>query len=172
MKEEIKEELQEIAPFLANLKKEDPFKTPKFYFERLEDSILEKVQPEKIKMPVASKQVHSSLISQFGHWVSTLLQPRWAMALALITILAAGSWFLKKQQNTETTQTLSEITTEDIHQYVNANIDDFDEELLVENTAFEADNAPKDALLEGEIFNDLNDEELEKYLKEQPDYKD
>ena len=41
--EHIKEELRELSPFLANLKKEMPYTVPNDYFEQLNANILHKL---------------------------------------------------------------------------------------------------------------------------------
>ena len=162
MKEDIENELRDISPFLAGLKKEQPFKTPKFYFDTLADRVIEKTQP------VASPQYKpkKSVFSELGSWISTLRQPRWAMAMATIAILAVGSWFYLKKETLEPIQPLSEITNDDIHQYIKDNIDDFDEDLFAENDS-EASNT------EGGInFSNMSENEIELYLKENLEEKD
>lgn len=44
-KDEIRKELEEIAPFLAGLEVKSAFKVPKGYFDELPDTILESVSP-------------------------------------------------------------------------------------------------------------------------------
>lgn len=170
MKEDIENELRDISPFLADLKKahsnangkQQPFKTPKFYFDTLADRVLEKTQP------VAPPQYKSkkSVFSPISEWISTLMQPRWAIAMASVAILAIGSWFYLKPLNNQTPQTLTEISTEDIHDYIKDNIDDFEEDLLAENGAMASDTEG------GTIFTEMTDNEVELYLNEHLDEKD
>ena len=56
MKKEIENELREISPFLADLKKgmeedKEPFRVPKFYFDTLADKVLENAQPQTSIVP-------------------------------------------------------------------------------------------------------------------------
>lgn len=156
MKEEIENELRDISPFLADLKKEQPFKAPKFYFDTLADRVIEKTQPTAAPQYKAKKSVSSMA----GEWISTLLQPRWVMAMASVAILAVASWFYLVKQSVQAVQPLTEISNEDINEYINNNLDDFDENLLAEND-FNASNT------EGEdIFKEMSDNEVEQYLKD------
>jgi glutaredoxin 2 len=136
------------------------FKTPKFYFDNLADRVIEKTQPVAPPQYQATK----SIFSQIEEWVSVLMQPRWAMAMASVVILAVGSWFYLKKETIQTNETLTEITNDDIQEYIEANIEDFDENLLAEN----ASNTPD---TEGGILKDMTDEEIEQYLKEHPEEK-
>ena len=165
MKEEINDELRQIAPFLADLKKQDPFKTPKFYFDTLVDSVLQKGQPESNKILPTQYNERKNLLSQLGEWISALMQPRWVMAMASVAILTVGSWFYLKKQDVRPAQQLTEVTTDDIHQYIKDNIDDFEEDLLVENDILTSDT-------EGDILKNISDEDIEQYLKENLDDKD
>jgi hypothetical protein len=168
MKEEIENELRELFPFLADLKraqpdangKEQPFRTPKFYFDNLVDRVIEKTQT----VAPPQYQAKKSVFTQMEEWLFVLMQPRWATAMATMAILAVSSWFYLKKESPQTNETLTEITNDDIHEYIEANIEDFDENLLVEN----ASNA---SVTEGEIFKDMTDEEIEQYLKEHPEEK-
>ncbi len=173
MKEDIEHELRDISPFLADLKKAhpdangklQPFKTPKFYFDTLADRVLEKTQP--VAAPVYKQyQAKKSIFAQIGEWVSALMQPRWAIAMASVMIVAVGTWFYMKQPENTMPQTLTEISSEDIHDYIKDNIDDFEEDLLAENGITASDTEG------GTIFTEMSDNEVELYLNEHLDEKD
>jgi hypothetical protein len=164
MKEEIENELRDISPFLADLKntqpdtrgKGQPFKTPKFYFDTLADRVMEKTQLAAPSQYKAKKSVFSLV----GKWISTLLQPRWAMAMASVAILVVASWFYWGKLTIQVEQPLTEISNEDINEYINNNLDDFDENLLAESDLYNSNTE------EGGIFKDMPDNEVEQYLKD------
>ena len=164
MKEDIENELREISPFLADLKevqpdkngKAEPFRTPKFYFDNLADRVMEKTQPLPPPQYVRKKNV----FSQLEEWLSVLVQPRWAMSMATVAILAVGSWFYLKKEVVQPNETLTEITNEDIHEYIENNIEDFDENLLAENAPIASDTEG------GDIFKEMSDSEIEDFLNE------
>jgi hypothetical protein len=168
MKEDIENELRELSPFLADLKRQQPdtngkgqpFRTPKFYFDNLADRVKEKTQP----VAPPQYQAKKSIFLQIEEWVSVLMEPRWAMAMVTMAILAVGSWFYLKEETTQTKEMLTEITNDDIQEYIEANIEDFDENLLTENASNTSDT-------EGGILKDMTDEEIEQYLKEHPEEK-
>jgi nitrogen regulatory protein PII-like uncharacterized protein len=166
MKEDFEEELREISPFLANLKKEAPFKTPKFYFDRLTDSVLEKAQSEVPKIVPPQYKTEKTVFSRVSDWVSVFIQPRWAMAMATVAVIAVSSFFYIKKQNTLAPQQLSEISTEDIHEYIKDNIDDFEDDMLLETVVLASDTEG------GSILKDMDDKDIEQYLKDNIEEKD
>ncbi len=173
MKKEIEEELRNISPFLADLKKEladkEPFKTPKFYFDTLADNVIAKVESQtQISTPPQYAEP-PNWISAIQRGLAAILQPRYALAFATAAVLAVTGWFFMHSQ-----QPVSDInfaTTEEIQQYIHDNIDDFDLELLQENGAL-ADVASEDNGTENDLFGtdleklNVSDEEIERYLKE------
>ena len=51
MKEEFEKELQDLSPFLADLKKQqlrEPFRTPRLYFDTLADKVIETAKTETV----------------------------------------------------------------------------------------------------------------------------
>lgn len=173
MKKEFEDELREISPFLADLKKskegEEPFRTPKFYFDTLADKVMEKAIVKPVIPPQYS--VRPSFIEMAQKWVASIMQPRYAIGFATVALLAVGGWFFiqKNQQNVD-----SFASTEEIHQYITDNIDDFDEALLLEQGILaDSDVLNPEQYLKGD--NDkinLSDDEIEQYLKEHLDEKD
>jgi hypothetical protein len=162
MKEDIKKELNELSPFLAGLKKEDPFKTPKFYFDTLADKVLEKAKGEVITTHAPPQlEKHYSLSERINNWLSSILQPRNTIALATISILIVAGWFFIKQQNKTTLEATADISKEEIHRYITENIDEFDEDLIIETGAVAIETEG------GDLQNaDMNDADIENYLKE------
>ena len=173
MKKECEDELREISPFLADLKKnkegEEPFRTPKFYFDTLADKVMEKAVAKPIITP--QYQVRPSFFEMAQKWLASVMQPRYAIGFATVALLAVGGWFFiqKNQQNVD-----SFASNEEIHQYIADNIDDFDEALLLEQ-GFLADsdalNPEQNAKGNIEKIN-ASDDEIEQYLKDNIDEKD
>ena len=99
MKEEFEKELQELSPFLADLKKQqkqEPFKTPRLYFDTLADKVLEKEKNKAIVPPQYNQ--HPSLYNRINVWLSTIFQPKLALsAFGLVLIVAVG-WYVINQQ--------------------------------------------------------------------------
>jgi hypothetical protein len=159
-KENFEEELREISPFLANLKKDDPFKTPKFYFDTLADKVIEKAQIPVVIASTSSPTM--SLGERIRTWIAVLITPRYAMALSTILFLTVGAWyFLKPVASKKTVESVEEITTEDIQNYIKENIKDFDEKLIFDKGSV-ADTEGGDALPQL----DINEEDIEKYLQD------
>lgn len=176
MKKECEDELREISPFLADLKKskegEEPFKTPKFYFDTLADKVMEKAVAKPVIPPQYS--IHSarpSFIELAQQWVASIMQPRYAMGFATVVILAVGGWFFiqKNQQNVD-----SFASNEEIHQYIRDNIDDFDEALLLEQGVLaDSDVLNPEQTAKGNIDKiNATDDEIKQYLKEHLGEKD
>ncbi len=167
MKEDIQEELREISPFLAGLERKDPFKAPKYYFDTLADKVLEQAQPQLVTIP-PQYSTRPNLFTQLGNAISDLLRPRVAIAFASVTlVLAVGVW-LVYQSNYKTKELAqTELSNEDIHQYIQENIADFDDELLLNNEKLAFDT-------EGGALHktDMKDEDIEEYLINTIDEKD
>ena len=171
MKNDIDNELNELSPFLADLKKgmekdKEPFRVPKFYFDTLADKVIEKAQPQVVP-PQYSTQ--PSIGERVQAWLGLLFQPRYAMALGTVIILAVGGiWFYNSHKISETSLAsvqLSEISNDEIHEYIHANIDDFEDQIIEKNETL-ADNT------EGTETINVSEEEINEYLKENIDEND
>lgn len=141
MKREFEKELQELSPFLADLKKQqkdEPFKTPRLYFDNLADSIIEKAKGETKTVTVPPQYNNrQSMASRINDWLSTAFQPKWALsALALALVMVVG-WYVVQQQRTTpiAVEQPVVVTHEAAQNYVKENIEDFNEEEIA--TAFE-----------------------------------
>ena len=181
MKKEFEDELREISPFLADLKKsregEEPFRTPKFYFDTLADKVIEKAVAKPVIPPHLSPweySIHSarpSLIELAQTWIASIIQPRYAIGFATVALLTVGGWFFiqNNQQNVDYFA-----SNEEIHQYITDNIDDFDEALLLEQGILaDSDVLNPEQSLKGNIDKiNATDDEIEQYLKEHLDEKD
>jgi hypothetical protein len=142
-------ELNELSPLLSQLKqvsKSDGFQTPTFYFDDLSDKIMERVQtqsppPKRWQLP-----------SWLSEWRMAFGQPRLTWALATCTTVMIGAWFW--MQSPKMLPATAE--KDELHAYLEAHLDDLDEELLWSHHSGEAENE-----------HTLSTELLEKYLTEE-----
>lgn len=161
MKEDFEEELRNLSPFLADLKKQkktDGFKTPKYYFDTLADKVIENAQPKTEVKPVYVAQ--PSLATRVSEWLAGLMQPRMALAYATVLFLAVGGWYFFKSTQAQTMDNCTELAClpqEEIKTYISDNINEFDEEMLVGNASI-AENT------EGSSLRHLDEKEVEQYL--------
>lgn len=160
-KQHIENELSEIAPFLANLKKEntslESFTVPDDYFSNLSDNIFEKttLQPEiATKQTVKEISTIWTMVNQYFQW---LLRPSIAVIATSVLIVAAVGIYLMNQP---AESQMADLTVTEIEEYVEENIDVFDEEqladLVVTTTTSEIPTTIED------IDSDL----LEEYIEE------
>ena len=174
MKKEFEDELREISPFLADLKKskegEEPFRTPKFYFDTLADKVMEKAIAKPVITP-PQYQARPSLFELAQQWIASIMQPRYAIGFATVALLAVSGWFFiqKNQQNVDPFA-----SNEEIHQYITDNIDDFDDALLLEQGVLaDSDVLNPEQNSKGNIDKiNATDDEIEQYLKDNMDEKD
>jgi len=163
-KNEIKDELKGLSPFLSEIKKENAFKVPKDYFKTLPDDVLKQVQVTSNTTEQSTTQ--SSWLDWLIENIAVLFQPKYAVgfATALILIVASVYFFQNPTDDLDGSAQLSE--------YVEENIDEFDVEMLWEASVFEGDEnyideTENDAGFEEdleELINDLDDNELEMLL--------
>ena len=162
--DEIREELKELSPFLAKMKREDAFKVPKNYFDSLPDKVLEQVQPQPATQQTPQISWFDRLIDSFA----VLLQPRYAVGLATVAVLlVAGVFYMQKPVAPEITPDNS------LAQYISDNIDEFDAEMIYElsiadrtsgeNIPDNSTTDPTDIYID-EIIDGLDDSDLEKLL--------
>ena len=161
--DEIREELKELSPFLAKMKRENAFKVPKNYFESLPDKVLEQVRPQPVTQQTPQISWFDRLIDSFA----VLLQPRYAVGLATVAILlVAGVFYMQKSADPVVNPDAS------LAQYISDNIDDFDADMIYEwsiasgNSEDLPDNStsdPTDIYID-EIIDGLDDSDLEKLL--------
>jgi hypothetical protein len=167
MKEDFEEELKNLSPFLSDLKKqkkEDGFKTPKYYFDTLADKVIENAQPKTEVTPIYVAQ--PSLATRVSEWLAGLMQPRLALAYATVLFLAVGGfYFFKSTQKAESCDELACLPQEEIKTYISDNINEFDEEMLIGNAQI-AENT------EGPLLKNLDEKEVEQYLIDNLDDKD
>lgn len=154
-KDDIRKELDELAPRLSRLKKENPFQVPDYYFQGLPDKVLERVKAEP--QPWTAR-----LENGLNRTFSLIFQPRYALSFATcLVVLAVSIGFLKNRQTavTPAAPQLSQISTEAIDSYILTNFDDYELASLNVNGGNMSSTAPQHM-----IPADISDEELNDYL--------
>lgn len=167
-KNEIREELKKLSPFLLDMKdKGEGFKVPKNYFKSLPDEVLKQIQ--ETPNPVVAKP-KMNLLDECIFYIKWLMKPQRAMVLAAAVVLIIAGVFLfndgaVSDENTlvseETTIQLEELSMEELEAYVHNNIEEFGEEIFVEaGESLEKDPLifDFDAEADDAIINDLLDE--------------
>jgi|GEM_PF-5068215 len=121
--DEIKNELEQVAPELGRLHKVNIFKVDDQYFETLPTAIMNKVHEKK------SRKLMIDL--------SWLLQPKWAVTAAVCFIFViGGSILLLRQVNTEKPMPVAEVQ-QLLNEPVSREtvIDNMDEDVLIDAVA-------------------------------------
>lgn len=147
MKEDFEKELQELSPFLADLKKQqknEPFKTPRLYFDTLADKVIEKTT-EDTKVLTAPPQYKTSpsLSEQINGWLSTILKPRLALSVLGLVVLVAVGWYAVRSQKMDNPMAAPQelVNTSDPKNEVK-----IVESPIVQNTSEEKINTPPNAV--------------------------
>lgn len=149
-KRSVREELEVISPQLARLKEQvPPVDIPTGYFDQLSDNVMRQIREEAA---ITRKPVTESPRQPWWSVLfNTFQQPAYALALASVVILLVSVLVLRPDNQAQTGIELT-MSEEDINDYINYHIDDFDLGLLAE----EAADDPEEELL----F--MEEEELEK----------
>jgi hypothetical protein len=171
------DELKSLSPTLASLPKPTTPAAPEGYFEGLPDTVLARIRAgETVGQTQGPKVVRM--------WY------RWAVAASLAGVVLAGYWLLRPSEQTALAAS-QPLTSEEIEAYVDANIDEFEDELFVDISAtYEATRAVDEAVKptmpqrnSPQPANDLtpsqqilpdgvSDEELDELLDEEFDVED
>jgi len=120
IKEEIKTELGELAPKLSRMERQNPFRLPEYYFQRLPDNMLEMIKAQPVTWT-------EKLEIWLNYFFALIFHPRYAIsASAFLLALIVGIGFLKsgKNNDAEISRQLSELPANEIKDYVLENIDD------------------------------------------------
>lgn len=147
----IKDELNEFAPDLSRMDKQEGFQVPPRYFDRLGDEVIRKIanggQAEK-------KRPWSAPLFDF---LQSLVQPRLAIGLVAVALLFIGVRQFIPNQINEASEgiALESLTDEEFASYIADNIYEFEDELLFD-------------LVKEEPYlpESIEDEDLNSYFKE------
>lgn len=153
----IKEEIQDISPFLANLKgKEKQPDAPNNYFHFLENSIMEQVALEE------SPALQTTTGVQVPWWQSRL-SAVFAGSFASVLILLAAFFFFKGEEAKSHSFQMADLTDQEIINYlaVNGDFADFETVVLEETeTVLPFLSEEEEDLLIQELSAEISDEEI------------
>lgn len=131
----LREELESLSPFLRKLKEKDTgTQVPENYFKELPDQVLSQIR-EEIRTKAAPQKTRASWIDNFIQQIQWLLQPRAVVAFGVILMaITAGVifWNDEKTPPASPIAAMEEVSSEELYNYLQSNIEDFDSELLLE----------------------------------------
>ncbi len=142
--EEIRKEIESLAPNFSKIPKEGKQEAPANYFNSLQDEVMKKIHaeeapqfaPEHLGSQEISTGFVQGLLKQFDDLLGMIFQPKPAYALATITacLLVSIYVFRFSAMEVNPADQLAEISLEELDAYVLENMEIFDESLIVENT--------------------------------------
>lgn len=173
IKKEIQEELENLAPSLAKMKKEETIEVPQNYFNELPDQILSQLDFPKNNTPTENIIATSSVswIDQIIGSIGALFQPRVAIGFGMAIVLMGAFLFLNKDMVMEDSGIVN-LSDEELESYIKTNLDEFDEETLFsflgneeisDLTEVEYEEEELDNYME-EIIEDMEEEDLNEFL--------
>lgn len=125
-KDILKKELEEHAPLLAHLKgRPEGFQVPEQYFQKLSDDIMQQVEPLLPTPPAKQPE-------RWLDYLLVLFQPRVALAFASIIGLVIAGWYMLDTATSNPCQDLACLTSEEVHAYIDAHIDQFSTGTILE----------------------------------------
>lgn len=157
--DKIKKELEELAPKLSKLQKENPFEVPHNYFEKMQAEVLEKVKTPAIESAQSPWDV---FLEKMQRWWA----PKPIFALAGTALLVALFFF---QNNSEIkTDAFAAIDPLLLEDYVEENIEEFEfdellELALEEGVSFSFGENEEEVFID-EVLDEMDDAELLKLL--------
>ncbi len=166
-REEILNELKDIAPELAKFKEEQSgtgFEVPAGYFNDLKQVLMQEIQPEVNQQTVTKQQ--PSWWEKVLEGLQSLLQPKPALVFATVALLiAAGIWFSQSPDSMQQVGTnLAFHEDDEVEAYVMANIEEFETDDLIEMYAETFQEESEEAVTEDnleEILQEMDDEDFE-----------
>jgi len=114
------------AEMLSGLPKVNPFATPEHYFDILPANVMAAIQGEAENAPVEYKPIRGRKLNFWGSL-------RWAAAAILISSIGVGSYKMIYPAHPTAERRISRISTDTIGAFVQANLDEFDADMLENN---------------------------------------
>jgi hypothetical protein len=152
-----------IPQFLQDLKKEKPFITPHNYFKELPDLIMQRIQEEEVR------KIKPSFAEVLWNLLRSYLSPKPAWALAVMVVVAAV-FFFELEKPSEMLTLEQAISTQEISNYVQSHIDEFDEHDFYTTEVAETDflgesvtQEDLDPMLDG-LIDDIDLETIQRIL--------
>lgn len=146
MKSNLKEELDEISPFLSEMKdKPEGYRVPKDYFAGLQDSVFAQLKNEKAEVFVQVS--HATATQKTSIWqkllaeIEWMIRPRYALAAASFAAILFLAWWQFSAVNDDNCTQLACVSDSEIQQYLEQNLDEIDTETLWSAAATENLNA-------------------------------
>jgi len=147
-KNEIKDELEELSPFLSKLKKDkkEGFSMPANYFEGFEDRLMHRIHEEEALEGTTSSDTGSASSPTIGFWsfIKSMFRPQYAVGFSVAMVLIVFSLYLFNNGEQTVNQPIllaqvleEELTLAETEAYIISNIDDFATEDIVESLATE-----------------------------------
>lgn len=152
----ILEELEELAPNLAKLKQaEKPLDIPADYFAQLSTELLQEIGKEQ---SISATSTNATRQSFWQRLLELIFQPSYAMAIAGVAILIIG-FSIFDNSGTEIALAEEPLSDEEINNYIESHLDDFDLNLLAEELP--VDPLELESLLEE---NDLEENDMKDFF--------
>ncbi len=150
MKKEIIDELQEMNSFLAEHKIEDGYQAPANYFNNLQLDLLQKLDIKN------ENNAQEKPLGTFQKIMQAILRPAPLLTAAALALFALGIFFWPAYDATIDAQlSFSDLSEEEVHAYIEDNIDEFDLDLLSIADA---------SIDETTLMNKLEDDQLDEYI--------
>lgn len=171
-REDILKELQELAPDLAQLKregKESGFQVPPTYFRDLTKVVMNEIQEER---PDSARSLQTNWGTKLLQQLQVLLPLKPTLALASLGLLIAmGLWWSTPSNTGDTDSPGLALNNEELEAYVLANIETFETELLIDMYAETFSEEEEEPITEehlDELLEEMNDEDFEKLWEAEP----
>ncbi len=128
---ELQDELNELSPSLSKLDKREGFEVPPRYFDRLTDEVLRKA---KADTELTKEKQSPQWLQNISNALATLWQPRVAISLASVAVLvlAVNFFFNTSSDIDDPLAGISDISDQELSQYIQENLDEFDADLLAD----------------------------------------
>lgn len=138
-KNKINKELEELSPFLSNLRKDkkDAFSMPENYFDKFEDRLMHRIEAAAALSPkrYSEKKVASPFLSR----IKAFFRPHYAIGFSTCLLLIIGSIYVLKPIDSPTNLETMEGLLADgsIDSYIYDHIEDFRTEDIVASLELE-----------------------------------
>jgi hypothetical protein len=166
--EEIRDELTNISPLLADVPKTFPFSAPDGYFEQLSTQIMQKIAvqeelesispllaevPKEFPLSVPAgyfDQLTANILAEVktpAKVVPMRTYLKWAVAAGLIALISVGTlFFMQRQQSANTPvsndNSLADVSDQAIVDYLQTHMDTFDKEELLSFASLNIETTP------------------------------
>ncbi|MFZ4543759.1 MAG: hypothetical protein ACOYOA_06900 [Saprospiraceae bacterium] len=146
MKDNLKKELEEISPYLSEMKdKPEGYQVPKDYFAGLQDSVFAQLKNEQAEVFVKASQEtatqKTSIWQNILAEIAWIIRPRYAVAMASLVALLFFAWLQFRPSTDDNCTQLACVSDSEIQQYLEQNLDEIDTETLWSAAATENINA-------------------------------